>query len=141
MLLLRLPVLGGAYGVRFKEVARQIKDLANRANQATGQAQVIIETVQQSSREVLTEVVGSQLQVERVSASNNSLHLALSDLEQSALRVNESVNRLLGLAEEVNHKAYEIKHVTAQQKTSSSQSQISRRSSPANCQCFQTNRK
>jgi methyl-accepting chemotaxis protein len=111
----------GTYGSRFKEVAREIRDLAKRANTATLEARKIIEVVQLSSRDVLTEVVGSHAQIKQLSTGNNYLHSAVYELKENTSQVSESVEQLLKLADLLGQRAGEIKEATTQQKIASGQ--------------------
>jgi methyl-accepting chemotaxis protein len=118
----------GEYGERFKQVARQVKSLAERANQATVEATGLIRAVQQSSQTALSEAVESQGQVGAVLAANSEIRPRLHELEQSAGQVSQVVGELEAIARQVTQRADEIKLATAQQRVSNEQVIISARS-------------
>lgn len=115
----------GQYGERFRQVARQIKELANRSNKATQEARLIITEVQASSRRALTQVEAGQAEIYTVIQANGGLRQSLEELEQSAQQVAEAVSYLLALAEQVSDRAELIKQATFQQRVSSEQVLVS----------------
>lgn len=121
----------GEYGERFRMVAREIKQLANRANQATDEARNLVSGVQQSSREALAQITQGQAEVSSVVGTNSELRQSLQALETSAQQVSESVTLLMQLAGHVSERAEEIKRATLQQRQSSEQVIFSARSAEA----------
>ena len=117
----------GEYGERFKVVAHEIKQLANRANRATQEAQTLVNGVQASSRTALSQVEEGQAEVSSVVEANSGLRHSLQALEQSAQQVSEAVAYLLTLAGQVTERAEEIRQATFHQRTSSEQVLLSAR--------------
>ncbi len=111
----------GRQGMRFKELARQIKGLVNRANDSVGEIQSLVNIVQFSSRQTLTQVIEGQAQIRAVENSQNKIRNNLDKLEESATQVGLSVTHLLKLANQVAERAQEIKMATSQQRQSSEQ--------------------
>lgn len=118
----------GPYGERFRMVAREIKLLAKRSNQATEEARQLISEVQKSNREALAQINQGRAEVSSVVEANSGLRQHLQSLETSAVQVSESVALLMGVAEQVSGRAEEIKQATQQQRQSSEQVIYSARS-------------
>jgi methyl-accepting chemotaxis protein len=121
----------GVYGERFKMVARQVRSLAHRANEATEEARTLIANVQYSSQNALTQVAEGQVEIAEVADANSGLHGYLDALKLSAERVSQAVANLVNLAEQVNNQAVEIQQATHQQHKAHEQVISSTRSADA----------
>jgi len=111
----------GMFGERFKEVAGHVKQLANRANQATLEAKSLIEAMQLSSRAALTQVAAGHGEIEKIVEDNSNMGYYLRELEESAGQVGSAVAELVDLAGQVSHQTEEIRQATQEQYTSSTQ--------------------
>lgn len=111
----------GEYGGRFQMVAREIKQLANRANRATVEANQLISHVQTTNQLALSQVCEGQNEVLLVIEANADLRQNLQALEDSAEQVERSVVSLLEFASQVRDQTDEIKQATQQQRISSQQ--------------------
>ena len=111
----------GEFGERFKIVARQIKQLASNANQATNEARTLINGVQVSSRMALTQVMHGKAEVIKVIAFNSNSRQSLAELEQNTQQLNDAVVQLLDLVGQVSNQSNEIKQATHEQRISSEQ--------------------
>ena len=111
----------GEYGDRFKVIAREIKQLANRVNRTNEEAQRLIRDVQDSSQEALVQFQAGQTEIEEVVQANSYLRQHLHQLEESNIHVKEAVFYLLSLVGQVSEQAESIKQITYQQHLSNTQ--------------------
>ncbi len=111
----------GEYGERFRVVAREIKDLAHRANRSTYQAQELVSGVQQSSQSTSLMVEKGRSLISTIYDANNQLNSSLNGLEVSSQEVAEAVETLHAMASQVNQRTEEIKQATKQQHLASEQ--------------------
>lgn len=111
----------GEYGERFRMVAREVKQLANRANRATEEARTLVNGVQISSREALNQVTQGQTEIWTVIEANSGLRQSLETMVKSAHQVNDSVTSLMNLAGQVSQQAEEIKLTAQQQRQANEQ--------------------
>lgn len=118
----------GEYGERFRVVAREIKDLAHRANRSTQEAQELVSGVQQSSQSTSLLVEKGRSLISTVYEANSQLNFSLNGLELSSQEVAEAVRALQEMANQVNARAEEIKQATQQQHTASEQVLVAIRS-------------
>lgn len=118
----------GEYGDRFRAVAQEVKQLANRAGQASLEAHNLISQVQVSSLAAKTQIEKGQAEVEIIVAVNDDLRDSLERVEVSAQQVSEAVTNLFKLAAQVSERAREIQQATHQQRLSGEQVIISTRS-------------
>ncbi|MBN9392495.1 MAG: methyl-accepting chemotaxis protein [Chloroflexi bacterium] len=118
----------GEYGERFRVVAREIKDLAHRANRSTQEAQNLVYEVQQSSQSTQQLVERGRALISTVHDANTRLSRSLNGLETSGQEVAEAVHSLVSMANQVNERTEEIRQATQQQHTASEQVLIAIRS-------------
>lgn len=118
----------GEYGERFRVVAREIKDLAHRANRSTQEAQNLVFEVQQSSQSTQQLVERGRSLISTVHDANTRLSMSLTGLETSSQEVAEAVHSLVSMANQVNERTEEIRQATQQQHTASEQVLIAIRS-------------
>jgi methyl-accepting chemotaxis protein len=111
----------GQYGERFKMVARQIKELADRTNKATEEVRLLVANVQNGSQEAFSQVKVGQAEVVRVVAINREVQLNLTELKDSAQQVQDSVAHLQKIAQEVSGQAAQIEYSTHRQYSASEQ--------------------
>ena len=112
---------GGAASDRFKIVARQVKELATRANEANTHIDQIVGNVQTSIDLALKEVQLGYEQIAEVVKNNTQMRSRLQALQSSAERVNVAVGSLVEIAAKVNQQTAEIEQATYQQYSANEQ--------------------
>ena len=118
----------GAYGDRFQVIAREIRQLANRASQANNEAVKLISTVQISSRMALAQSEQDHLSVQTVIESNDGMKVGLAELSDAIDQVKQAVGTLQNLSGLVTQQTIEIQLATEQQSQSSQMVIVSARS-------------
>jgi methyl-accepting chemotaxis protein len=118
----------GEYGERFRAVAQEVKQLANRTGLASQDAHKLINQVQLTSQTAKTQIEKGLSEVEAIVIFNDDLRISLDRVENSAQQVGVAVTNLLALAGQVGERALEIQQATYQQRISSEQVIVSTRS-------------
>jgi methyl-accepting chemotaxis protein len=111
----------GEFGERFRVVAREIKILAGRTNNAAQEAQEMIGLVQNSSRLALAEMDNGQREIQKVIDSNSGLPSSLQTLENCAGQVDQAVRQLNDFAHAVSTQIEEIQLATRHQQIANEQ--------------------